>query len=229
MTNRNSAKQDHFTPDEIIKKYSIKKTTYYERLKFLGIKARKDEGGKAYLDSEQVELLDKLEEYVKATGKMEGFEFSSEENSDAPEEPAAIAKVEDEQPSASSGENEEVKTEADSTSGGQLAVKGSSKLASKGKSSEPDSVIEQEIPQTQPNFSEGMDGLIRKAAEIKAQGLAMPDLVTLQLAGQMTFEDLPDDLKEKVSAVKEAASPKLNPASVASDLLAQYRSSRSGN
>ncbi len=228
MTNRNSAKQDHFTPDEIIQKYSIKKTTYYERLKFLGIKARKDKGGKAYLDSEQVELLDKLEEYVKATGKMEGFEFSSEENSDVQEEPAAMVKVDsDEQPSASSGENEE----ADSTSGGQLAVKGSSKLASKqsSKSSEPDSVIEQEIPQTQPNFSEGMDGLIRKAAEIKAQGLAMPDLVTLQLAGQMTFEDLPDDLKEKVSAVKEAASPKLNPASVASDLLAQYRSSRSGN
>ncbi|MDJ0617013.1 MAG: hypothetical protein QNJ63_09755 [Calothrix sp. MO_192.B10] len=206
MSARNSATQDRFTPDEIIQLLGIKKSAYYERLKFLGIKAHKDEGGKAYLDSEQVELLEKLESHVKATGKMEGFEFSP-------------------------GEDEEVETEDDSTEkGGKLAVKGSSKLAASTTSDEkPDSVIEQEIPQTQQDFSQGMEGIIRQAAEIKAQGLAMPDLVALQLSSQMTFEDLPADLKEKVTAVREAASPKMNPASVASNLLAQYRSSRSGN
>ncbi len=231
MNDRNSATQDRFTPNEIIQLFGIKKTAYYERLKFLGITAHKDESGKAYLDDEQVELLKKLDSHVKATGKMEGFEFTGE-NSDVPEEPAVIAKVEDEQPETReddiSGENEEVKTEADSTSGGQLAVKGSSELAASNSNSspQPDSVIEQEIPETQPNFSEGMEGIIRQAAEIKAQGLAMPDLVALQLSSQMTFEDLPDDLKQKVTAVRKAASPKMNPASVASDLLAQYRASR---
>ncbi|MDJ0800878.1 MAG: hypothetical protein QNJ51_29405 [Calothrix sp. MO_167.B12] len=202
MSARNSATQDRFTPDEIIQLLGIKKSAYYERLKFLGIKAHKDEGGKAYLDSEQVELLEKLESHVKATGKMEGFEFSP-------------------------GEDEEVETEDDSTEkGGKLAVKGSSKLASKSQSPQPDSVIEQKIPETQPDFSQGNERLIREAAEIKAQGLALPDLVKLQLASQMTFSDLPEDLQQKVTAVREAANPKMNPASVASDLLAQYRASR---
>ncbi len=222
MTEENSTGNPKHRPEDLIKKYGIKNSTYYNRLKFLKIKAHKDSNNKAYLTLEQVELMDRLHEHITNNGTMEGFEFSSGENSDAPEEPAAIAKVEDEQPSASSEENEE----ADSTSGGKLAVKGSSKLASTTSNEKPDSVIEQEIPETQQDFSEGMDGLIRKAAEIKAQGLAMPDLVTLQLAGQMTFEDLPEDLQQKVSAVKEAASPKMNPASVASDLLAQYRASR---
>jgi len=203
MTDRNSTTQDRFTTDEVIELLGIKKSAYYDRLNFLGIKARKDKGGKAYLDSEQVNLLKELQKHVEITGKMEGFEFSC---------------VED----------EELEIEDNSTeSGGKLAVKGSSGLAaSSNSSSQPDSIIEQSIPETQPNFSEGTEELFRKAAEIKAQGLALPDLVALQLAGQMTFDDLPTDLKEKVTAVREAASPKMNPASVASDLLAQYRASR---
>lgn len=222
MKDRNSTTQDRFTPDEIIQLFGIKKTTYYERLKFLGIKAHKDEGGKAYLDSEQVELLEKLDEHVKANGKMEGFEFSGE-NSDVPEESAVIAKV-------SSDEQPPTKEDDSSESKGELAIASSSTGAIASTSNEkPDSVIEQEIPQTQPDLSQGMERLMRQAAEIKAQGLAMPDLVALQLSSQMTFDDLPADLKEKVTAVREAASPKMNPASVASNLLAQYRSSRSGN
>lgn len=203
MKNRNSTNQDRFTPDEIIQLYGIKKSTYYERLKFLEIKAQKDEGGKAYLDSEQVELLEKLNEHVKATGKMEGFEFAKDK---------------------------QLETGDDSGSGGQLAVKeGDSDLISSSNDNwapKPDSIVEQEIPETQPDYSEGMDGIIRKAAELKAQGLAMSDLVALQLAGQMTFDDLPNDLKDKVTAVQEAANPKLKPASIANQLLAQYRANR---
>ncbi len=208
MSDRNSVKQDHFTPDEIIQKYGIKKTAYYERLKFLGIKAAKDGEGKAYLTLEQVELLDLLHEHIINGGTMDGFELNPGE------EKPVVQSTND--------------VDDNAESGGQLAVKGSSELAaSKSNSSpQPDSVIEQKIPETQPNFSEGMDGIIRKAAEIKAQGLAMPDLVALQLSSQMTFDDLPADLQQKVTAVKEAASPKMNPASVASDLLAQYRASR---
>ena len=224
MTDQNSTGNSKHRPEDLIEKYGIKTAAYYRRLKFLGIEAAKDDKGKAYLTGEQVEIMDALHEYIANNGKMEGFKFSSRQNSDAPSEPAAIAKVEDEQPSASSGENEE----DDSTAGGELAIAPVEQgaIASTTSNEKPDSVIEQEIPQTQPNFSEGMEGIIRQAAEIKAQGLAMPDLVALQLSSQMTFDDLPEDLQQKVSAVKEAASPKMNPASVASDLLAQYRATR---
>lgn len=105
---------------------------------------------------------------------------------------------------------------------GTMTVSGRSELTQ----AKPDSVIEQQIPETQPNFSQGMENLIREAAEIKAQGLAMPDLVKLQLAQQMTFNDLPDDLRDKVTAVREAASPKMQPAGIARQLLAQHRASR---
>lgn len=60
MKSWNSTNQERFTPDENMQKLSIKKSAYCERLKFLGIKAQKDEAGKAYLDYEQVEALEKL-------------------------------------------------------------------------------------------------------------------------------------------------------------------------
>jgi hypothetical protein len=46
---------------------------YYNRLKYLGIEAQKDEQGKPYLNSEQVKLLQALHEHINETGKMEGF------------------------------------------------------------------------------------------------------------------------------------------------------------
>ena len=70
--------------------------------------------------------------------------------------------------------------------------------------------------------------LMRQAAELKARNLAMPELVKLSIARDMTFEDLPPDLQGKVTAAREAANPKEGPASIASNLLAQYRSNRSG-
>ncbi|MBE9040695.1 hypothetical protein IQ235_07870 [Oscillatoriales cyanobacterium LEGE 11467] len=80
----------------------------------------------------------------------------------------------------------------------------------------------------EPTANMDIDGLMRQAAELKARNLAMPELVKLSLAQDMTFEDLPPDLQGKVSAVREAANPKDTPASIASNLLAQYRSNRSG-
>ncbi len=213
MTDQNSTGNPKYRPEDLTEKYGIKNAAYYRRLKFLGIEASKDGEGKVYLTDEQVEIMDALHEYIANNGKMEGFEFSLEGDDVSSEAVTqSTNKVDD---------NAE-----DAEEGGKLAVKGSSKLASKSQSPQPDSVIEQDIPQTQPNFSEGMDGIIRKAAEIKAQKLALPDLVVLQLAEQMELKDLPDDLQQKVSAVREAASPKMNPASVASDLLAQYRANR---
>lgn len=208
MTEQNSTGITKHRPEDLIEKYGIKNAAYYRRLKFLGIKAAKDEEGKAYLIDEQVELMDRLHEHIINGGTMDGFELNPGE------EKPVVQSTND--------------VDDNAESGGQLAVKGSSELAaSKSNSSpQPDSVIEQKIPETQPDFSQGNERLIREAAEIKAQGLALPDLVKLQLASQMTFSDLPEDLQQKVTAVREAANPKMNPASVASDLLAQYRASR---
>lgn len=85
------------------------------------------------------------------------------------------------------------------------------------------------LPQIQEDVSEdeGND-LIREAAELRAQQLVMPDLVKLYLAAGMTEEDLPLDLQEKVRAARNAANvdPKKSAASIAHNLLEQYRSSR---
>ncbi|MEM6398783.1 MAG: hypothetical protein AAF757_00915 [Cyanobacteria bacterium P01_D01_bin.116] len=203
MTESNSTVNTKYRPETLIEKYSIKSSAYYQRIKFLKIKAQKDENNKAYLTGEQVAIMDALHEHVQATGKMQGFVFSSEESKEASELVASATNDVDE-------------------NAGKMTVSGKGELSQP----KPDSVIEQQIPETQPDFSQGMEGLIRQAAEIKAQGLAMPDLIALQLAGQMTFEDLPDDLKNKVTAVQEAANPKMQPVGIANQLLAQYRASR---
>ena len=205
MTKPNSAGNIKHRPESLIEKYGIKSSAYYQRIKFLKIKAQKDENNKAYLTDEQVEIMDALHEHVQTTGKMQGFVFHSEGGEEASELVVSATNDLDE-------------------NAGKMTVSDKGELSQ----SKLDSVIEQQIPETQPNFSQDMEGLIRQAAEIKAQGLAMPDLVTLQLAQQMTFDDLPNDLKSKVTAVHEAANPKMQPAQVASQLLTQYRSNRGG-
>lgn len=71
------------------------------------------------------------------------------------------------------------------------------------------------------------DRLVRNAAQLKARELAAPDLVVRAIADRMTEEDLPEDLKEKVEAVRESVNPKWTPESLADGILARYRSSRS--
>ena len=206
MTDQNSTQstgKERYTPEELLKKYGIQKAQYYQRLKFVKVKAKKDSQNKAYLDAEQVRMLDALHKHVQATGKMEGFKFNAEGN-----------EITSELVSENTNNVDET--------AGKMTISDKGELAQ----AKPDSVIEQKIPQTQPDFSQGMEGLIRQAAEIRAQGMAMPDLVALQLAQQMTFDDLPDDLKSKVTTVHEAANPKMQPANIASQLLAQHRASR---
>ena len=62
-----------YRPEEIQEMFGIKQRAYYNRLKFLGMEAYKDEEGKPYLDEKQVDLLKELDEYIEITGKMEGF------------------------------------------------------------------------------------------------------------------------------------------------------------
>ena len=80
-----------------------------------------------------------------------------------------------------------------------------------------------------PTSGFDMNKLMREAAELKARELAMPALVKRALADQMTEGDMPEDLKEKINLAREAANPKFTPAEVATGLLTQWRSNRSGN
>jgi hypothetical protein len=60
-------------PDEVMKEFDIKKDAYYDRIKFLGIKAAKDNSGKAYLTQEQFDLMQRLDQHIKIAGAMDGF------------------------------------------------------------------------------------------------------------------------------------------------------------
>ena len=68
--------------------------------------------------------------------------------------------------------------------------------------------------------------IVREAQELAARGMAMNDLIKIQLASQMSFDDLAPDLQEKVNIAHEVANPKFHPAEIASQLLAQHRSQK---
>ncbi|MBN8561089.1 MAG: hypothetical protein J0L70_11230 [Leptolyngbya sp. UWPOB_LEPTO1] len=100
MTDQNSAAVDQnsttemqYRPDEVQREFDIKSAQYYERLKFLGIKAHKDEKGKAYLDQSQFDRMKRLDQHIRETGEMDGF-IDSEGGELAPVNSANLAAVE---------------------------------------------------------------------------------------------------------------------------------------
>ena len=98
-----------------------------------------------------------------------------------------------------------------------LAVSSNNKLAT---NSEPDDIyVEAEEPIDQVESD-----IIRQAEELAARGMAMNDLIKIQLASQMNFDDLSPDLQEKVNIAHEVANPKFQPAAIAKQLLNQHRS-----
>ncbi len=68
--------------------------------------------------------------------------------------------------------------------------------------------------------------IVREAEELAARGMAMNNLLKIQLASQMSFDDLSPDLQEKVNIAREVANPKWTPAELAQKILAQHRSNR---
>ena len=68
--------------------------------------------------------------------------------------------------------------------------------------------------------------IVREAQELAARGMAMNDLIKIQLASQMNFDDLSPDLQEKVNIAHEVANPKFHPAEIATQLLTQHRSTK---
>jgi hypothetical protein len=102
--------------------------------------------------------------------------------------------------------------------GGELAISENSDLASA-----------VEVPEVEAeNFAqmddEMLSQLIGEAGELKVQQVAMPHLVRLHLAAQMSEEDLSDEQRRKLQEIKDAADPKKQKvASIAHQLLMRHR------
>ena len=102
---------------------------------------------------------------------------------------------------------------------GSLAVSSNNKLATNPEAD--DIYVEAEEP-----IDKVESDIIREAQELAARGMAMNDLIKIQLASQMSFDDLSPDLQEKVNVAHEVANPKFHPAEIAQKLLAQHRSQK---
>ena len=177
MSDQNSSVDNIVRPDDLMAELDLKKSTYYDDLKFLGITANKDEDKKAYLTIDQANQVRSLRSYVSKNGKRDGFVY------------------------------------------GGLTVSNNNELATNPKPN--DIYVEAE----EPTASVDSD-IVREAKELAARGMAMNDLLKIQLASKLTFDDLDADLKEKVAIAREVANPKWTPASLADKILAQHRSQK---
>ncbi|NEZ54252.1 hypothetical protein [Adonisia turfae] len=83
MTEQNSTVEHQIRPTVLQDQLGIKKDAYYAYLKHLGITAEKDSTSKAFLNSEQENLIRALRKHVVAGGKIEAFKVD--------EQPVALA------------------------------------------------------------------------------------------------------------------------------------------
>jgi hypothetical protein len=59
---------------QLMQKYSVSKAQLYDRMKYLHITVPKL-SSKVYLNTQHIEALDGLHEYIQATGQMEGYQI----------------------------------------------------------------------------------------------------------------------------------------------------------
>ena len=203
MTNQNSAPNNSIRPDELQAQLSIGKDTYYDDLKHLGIKAQKDAEGKAYLTFEQAEQVRALRSYVIETGSRKGFVYQKVEH--------GINNSNSESSIVKSSEHSIKNSNHNSQ---EIAI-----------ATEPEIYLTE--AETNPTNRVNQDDLIRTAQELAARNIAIPHLIATELASNMEFDDLPEDLQEKVRIAQDAANPKKHqPKLIAQTLLKQLRMQR---
>jgi hypothetical protein len=83
--------------------------------------------------------------------------------------------------------------------------------------------LAEEMPTPDPATGFDMDLLMKEAANLAGHRMTLANQVVLQLASQMTYDDLPQDVKAKVDSVREAVVPTVQPGKIAADLLSQWR------
>lgn len=73
MNDQNSSPDNIVRPEELMAELDLKKSTYYDDLSYLGIKADKDENQRTYLTFEQANQVRALRSHVIKNGKRDGF------------------------------------------------------------------------------------------------------------------------------------------------------------
>ncbi len=198
MTDRNSDPNNSIRPEDLQAQLSIGRDAYYSDLRYLGIKADKDDEGKAYLTFEQAEQVRQLRSHVNNYGTRKGFVYE---------------KVDD--------ESNIIRSIVTTTN--NIIETSHSNLTSEITTTEEDIYISE----SHPTENIDLDNLVRNAQELAARNIAIPSLIAAELAENMGFDDLPPDLQEKVRIARDAANPKkYQPKTIARDLLKQLRSRR---
>jgi len=195
-------------PEKLMSELGIKKDSYYRDIRFLNIKPIRDAQGKVWLTPEDAERIKHLRSYVEKNGKRKGFSEIIKSDNKAHRFADSCGMVEKTREATAEGAAS--LTTSNSSSSSSLAVE--------------DIYVEPEQPTEQFDVND----LMRSAAELKAREVAMPDLIKRAIADQMTEDELPSDLKEKVKNAREAANPQFTPTEVASKLLSQWRAGKGG-
>lgn len=68
--------------------------------------------------------------------------------------------------------------------------------------------------------------IIYGAGQLKAEELILHQAIQQELAAQMEFDDLPEELQTKVRAFREGSGPKFDPTQAASAVLGKWREIR---
>ena len=197
MTDQNSTPNNSIRPEALQAELGIKKATYYDDLSHLGIRADKDAEGKAYLTFEQAEQVRALRSYVIKYGTRKGFVYE---------------KVEHE------------------TNIGSIVKTGESNIETSNSSATSTIVHPEEdiyVSDINPTEQVNLDSIINNAQELAARNLAMPELLAVELANNMSYEDLTPELQAKIDIARDAANPKKHqPKLIAQTLLKQFRMQR---
>lgn len=80
-----------------------------------------------------------------------------------------------------------------------------------------------------PSSGLDIEALMREAAELAGHRMTLSNQLVLQLASQMTYEDLPEEVRVKVDSVRAAAQPSEVPGKLAAEILCQWRKRRQGS
>lgn len=84
----------------------------------------------------------------------------------------------------------------------------------------------EEIPEIDPLDGIDINQLIFEAAHLRGEQIVTPQLVKLAIAGQLTEEELPPEVRERVNAIRAAANPKFQADAIASQVLGKWRAGR---